>query len=256
MRPAGFTLIELLTVLALVAVLAALIFPIFAQAKEQGNKASCLANLQSLSMATTLYSADADDRFPSANAGLQNVVAGYEERATALAWVVQTYPYVKSLRVLQCNSDGSHALVEVPLSPPFGEISERSIGINGYLSAFIEPQTGSISNSQVRAVGDMVLFGDAIYLTAAHPAYYVCSGYQWPEGATTANDLLLKPNFVSDLSNPGMTRHKGGTQFAFCDGHAKWRPQGQITLQAGLLSQPVEADRYGILMDVNDPRNR
>ncbi len=61
----AFTLIELLVVIAIVAILAALLFPVFAQAKEASKKTVCLSNLKNVGLAFTMYQSDADDAYPS-----------------------------------------------------------------------------------------------------------------------------------------------------------------------------------------------
>jgi prepilin-type N-terminal cleavage/methylation domain-containing protein len=64
-RPPGFTLIELLVVIAIVAVLAAILFPVFAQAKSAAKKTAALSNLQQTSLGLAMYAADADDHLPN-----------------------------------------------------------------------------------------------------------------------------------------------------------------------------------------------
>jgi prepilin-type N-terminal cleavage/methylation domain-containing protein/prepilin-type processing-associated H-X9-DG protein len=61
-RRSGFTLIELLVVVAIIAILAAILFPVFAQAKESAKKTRCISNLRQIGLAWTLYAADSDDR--------------------------------------------------------------------------------------------------------------------------------------------------------------------------------------------------
>jgi prepilin-type N-terminal cleavage/methylation domain-containing protein len=60
----GFTLIELLVVIAIIAILAAILFPVFAQAREKARQSSCTSNLKQISNATMMYLQDYDKRFP------------------------------------------------------------------------------------------------------------------------------------------------------------------------------------------------
>src|SRR5436190_23066579 len=68
-RNNGFTLIELLVVIAIIAILAAILFPVFAQAREKGRQTACLNNCKQLGVALMMYSADYDDTLPPAKIG-------------------------------------------------------------------------------------------------------------------------------------------------------------------------------------------
>ena len=64
MKRTGVTLVELLIVVAIIALLAALLFPVFAKIRERGRQTVCLSNLRQLGLATALYAQDSDDRYP------------------------------------------------------------------------------------------------------------------------------------------------------------------------------------------------
>ena len=96
----GFTLIELLVVIAIIAILAAILFPVFAQAREKARSISCESNLQQLALASIMYTEDYDETYPIGNSfGYQNVYNAAE------AWPNELLPYIKSYGVYFCPDD-------------------------------------------------------------------------------------------------------------------------------------------------------
>src|SRR5436853_6791160 len=67
-RRRGFTLIELLVVIAIIAILAAILFPVFAQARNQARKTTCLSNTKQLGLGVLMYLQDYDEVFPTSGA--------------------------------------------------------------------------------------------------------------------------------------------------------------------------------------------
>src|SRR5438093_13107743 len=65
----AFTLIELLVVIAIIAILAAILFPVFAQAREKARTATCSSNLKQIGIAVVMYAQDYDETYPPANYG-------------------------------------------------------------------------------------------------------------------------------------------------------------------------------------------
>ena len=72
----GFTLIELLVVIAIIAILAAILFPVFAQAREKARQTSCLSNTKQLGLAFIQYAQDYDEHMPNAYAGADGSASG------------------------------------------------------------------------------------------------------------------------------------------------------------------------------------
>ena len=113
----GFTLIELLVVISIIAVLAAILFPVFAKAKASAKSTVCISNLRQIGAAMTMYMADCDDHFPScADSSDLNTNSW---ALTPYAAQVATFPelqnvlanYVKAPDIFKCPADqGTHVI--------------------------------------------------------------------------------------------------------------------------------------------------
>ncbi|MES2463702.1 MAG: DUF1559 domain-containing protein [Armatimonadota bacterium] len=165
----AFTLIELLVVIAIIAVLAAILFPVFAQAREKARQTACLNNTRQYATATLMYLQDYDETFPF-SAALNGACV------TTFYWAVN--PYVKNEQVPRCPSEDEAmnvaALVGAPCSgtPPFtGYAVNHALFVNGfvpdaapqYLAALSRPadtimsydgnvSSGALPNQQVQLV--------------------------------------------------------------------------------------------------------
>jgi prepilin-type N-terminal cleavage/methylation domain-containing protein len=100
-RSAGFTLIELLVVIAIIAILAAILFPVFAQARERARSTQCISNLRQSATAVLLYAQDYDDTFPM-NLYLQFSASG----PCVFSFYQALVPYQKNGEIMLCPSDG------------------------------------------------------------------------------------------------------------------------------------------------------
>jgi prepilin-type N-terminal cleavage/methylation domain-containing protein/prepilin-type processing-associated H-X9-DG protein len=113
MKQRGFTLIELLVVIAIIAILAAILFPVFAQAREKARGTACLSNTKQLGLAFYMYMQDYDETLPE---GSNYYYYGF---LSGNGWAGQIYPYVKNAGVFKCPDDptGSTTINGVTLTP-------------------------------------------------------------------------------------------------------------------------------------------
>lgn len=117
----AFTLIELLVVIAIIAILAAILFPVFAQAKEAAKKAQCLSGAKQLGLAMVMYANDHDDTMPGLLAGVAPINGGN------IFWIPydrQIAPYVKNDQIYRCPDDNSGSAPAASL--PFWDGSFRA----------------------------------------------------------------------------------------------------------------------------------
>ena len=119
MRRNGFTLIELLVVIAVIAILAAILVPVFAQAREKARATACLSNCRQIGTAVMLYAQDYDEHPPLWFNVLPKVGPVY--------WHYWLKPYVKNLQVFICPSAGGCSANE---GPPSLTLKERQAGVS------------------------------------------------------------------------------------------------------------------------------
>ncbi len=101
MRSKGFTLIELLVVIAIIAILAAILFPVFAQAREKARQTQCLSNLRNSATAVLMYVQDYDETFPMSF----YYAIGPSNLPCAMTMLTVVQPYQKNADILRCPSE-------------------------------------------------------------------------------------------------------------------------------------------------------
>ena len=199
----GFTLIELLVVIAIIAILAAILFPVFAQAREKARQAACFSNLKQIGTALMLYVDDnSETYFPLAYTA---VIGGQPRR---IAQWDMLFPYVKNSGVWSCPSEPQatdwQRWVDEP--PARGGCLGGSMGAwSGYLRYF-----SYISNRSVfaRAMSELPRTTDTSVLFDGH---LTCRG----------NPPALGPTLIA---RPGSApRHQEGINVTYADGHARYQ---------------------------------
>jgi prepilin-type N-terminal cleavage/methylation domain-containing protein/prepilin-type processing-associated H-X9-DG protein len=112
MRRRAFTLIELLVVIAIIAILAAILFPVFAQARDKARAASCISNLKQVGTSLLMYTQDYDESFPASRHATG--CPGNDGGTRHSPWSVTIFPYVKNVGVFSCPSDPSNVRNAAP----------------------------------------------------------------------------------------------------------------------------------------------
>jgi prepilin-type N-terminal cleavage/methylation domain-containing protein/prepilin-type processing-associated H-X9-DG protein len=237
----GFTLIELLVVIAIIAILAAILFPVFAQARAAARKASCISNLKQLSLAQLMYVQDYDEQFTHWDWGKYPQNAWTDATGSGW-WMVQTQPYIKNFGVYACPSDtrsfnanGSNCPAcawgysVIPGSNP-RRFFKASYGISEWLV--------SIDNSERRQAGIPMPASTAMYADSVGPLFNdwdECNG-PWPFGFTRVwyannGDWGSWGNHTDYEANKRYSRHGDGNVIAYVDGHAGYLPNRAWQMQ-------------------------
>jgi len=142
-RRAGFTLIELLVVIAIIAILAAILFPVFAQAREQARMSTCLSNFKQIGLGVQMYLQDWDETYPMNRIAQNPGGSECNGKGKMVTWKHETQPYVKNTAVFKCPSnarnnmpdetggDDAFGLTVFPISYAYnGTILWNSLGPN------------------------------------------------------------------------------------------------------------------------------
>lgn len=235
----AFTLIELLVVIAIIAILAAILFPVFSQAKAAAKKTSELSNFKQLGTATAMYITDFDDIYPTA------AVYDWTGPANDRYWVPRLDPYVKNRGIFRSPFDSGPTTDQSSWSGPWISVGanammgggtlpdNRSTGIFGVRNedwnafSWFTPSTG-ISATSVTRPAETIMFAPKYskdqsktpgweWLGGNFAYYWVYQVFLWdPSGPAT-------PHY----QNQGSATPSGNPSTAFGGGpNARW-PMGK-----------------------------
>lgn len=212
----AFTLIELLVVIAIIAILAAILFPVFAQAKEAAKKVQCLSNGRQIGIALMMYMGDYDDRYPQEHPGTNNPVV--DDSTGQLEEEDYGSPFDKVLPYVASRDTSKTQLYNCPTDPdPHGTKLLDTAG-NCLGSNPLAPPPGPLSSYLINAYylfgvtsGQVTEPARSVYISERRDTFCDVHYHPWLQ----ETDLPIPVSIASE-------RHTKGTNGIYADGHARW----------------------------------
>lgn len=274
-RKSAFTLIELLVVIAIIAILAAILFPVFAQAREKARAISCVSNEKQVALGIMMYLQDFDEKYPQY---WYHGESGYTTspdppfdndpliKAGMFGWNEAIYPYVKNTGVFLCPS-----AVHGSASGQWGDNScttdDCPTGVIDYaINARISGDTGSLDDGQQHAtLNEAAVEFPAVTILLSEASSHDSDGaassdeneWGWEgrhvdklngDGWVGGSEPAAKTsdNWIEPGLKPPLWRHTDGANYAFCDGHVKWYNASGLGGLPGYIATEDSVARSGV----------
>lgn len=249
MRRAGFSLIEMLIVVAIIAILSGLLFPVFARARERGRRIQCLSNMREVGRGIQMYLADSDELLPTdrkvsfqgnpiavnpqddeVSEGGENEGGPIENDSSLMQWYERVWPYLKHPAVFVCPYDLGRKVQLMIAGGDFKEF-ERTVSYGANRWFELDPPALKFPARP----GDTILLGEVVGRKRLLPWPYApqynyevmemdMPWWQWSYGNGDSTwppreGIVPRQYAARDLA---FDRHNGGSNYLYIDGHVKW----------------------------------
>lgn len=223
-RNRAFTLIELLVVIAIIAILAAILFPVFAQARAKARQTACLSNMKQIGTAVMMYVQDYDEVYPPSQVPLSPPAPAN----SVMSWPTLIFPYVKSEGVFVCP-DGETGVKSVTLTVNGTSATGSYCGVTTANTRFAPPAHGD-GTTQGFGLVNRLSYGRNLIPTNA----WATAGFTGGDKSgfvTTGTTLSVSE---AQVSQPASTIHIMDAWTTVCD-------QGNSIRG---IQQEIRTDRY------------
>jgi prepilin-type N-terminal cleavage/methylation domain-containing protein/prepilin-type processing-associated H-X9-DG protein len=235
----AFTLIELLVVIAIIAILAAILFPVFAQAKLAAKKTSSLSNVKEIGLAEIMYQGDVDDSFVLSLSGTYGNLGANPNHSNT--WVYLLQPYVKSMAMMvdPITSDSNNIFGSGPYAWYY---NQNRLPFYGYNYLFLSP-FNACNDSVSRSLSSSIKPSETVMFTESQgfttnptggwygsnapgawpiilPAPNACIWYDGTQGSGNWSANVGDPK--GKITSSVRTKALSGSNVVWVDGHAKF----------------------------------
>jgi len=241
MKRKGFTLIELLVVIAIIAILAAILFPVFAQAREKARAVSCLSNCKQVGLGLNMYIQDYDEAFPFC------ISCNATDAGKGVTPQLLLDPYIKNPDVWHCPSSNKSNVVQYDATWDAGHCcswrypksfvgkifpvigSNERVVVNLGCTYFNKPKR----LAEIVAPSETIAFEDSALFSSCGGMRGIWSNTVWPHCCPRTDPEARRGRNI---------RHQRGQNYIFCDGHAKWLASPYVADHCLWLHDPYKAD--------------